>query len=117
MNSEPAPRIFLGGLPQGDTSVIALIAEDEFASAQQAIPEWRIYATYEEWLDSREGYQMGLTFAGVDVRMTPIALGEFLMWCRDTKTTSSARALETFAGLGCDLSPKHSDSHPVAIAL
>jgi hypothetical protein len=106
MISEPALNIFVDGLSKADISVIALVAEDEFTSARYVIPEWREYSCYEEWLDSREGFQMGLTMAGVEVRMVPVALSSFLGWCRDTKTQSCAGALETFAGLSCDLRPK-----------
>jgi hypothetical protein len=115
MNNEPALRTFGDGLSKGDIFVIALVAEDEFASAREAICEWRIYSTYEDWLDSRRGYQMGLAFAGVEVRMVPIALSPFLAWCRDSQTPSSADALETFAGLTCALSPK--PDRPLAVAI
>lgn len=108
MNSDRAPRIFASGLSKGGTSVIALIAEDEFALAQEAIAEWRLYSSYEDWLDSREGYQMGLAFAGVEVKMAPVALSAFLAWCRERETPSSARALELFAELTCNLFPDRS---------
>jgi hypothetical protein len=115
VNSEPALRIFGDGLSKADISVIALVAEDEFASAQAMIPEWRGYPSYEEWRDSREGYQIGLSMAGVEVRMVPITLATFLAWCRETKTPLSAGALETFAGLSCDLRPKQ--DHPLGAAI
>jgi hypothetical protein len=114
VNSEPALRIFGDGLSKADISVIALVAEDEFASAQAMIPEWRGYPSYEEWRDSREGYQMGLSMAGVEVRMVPVKLTRFLAWCRDTKTPSTADAMETFAGLSCDLEPKRDPLHTAA---
>jgi hypothetical protein len=104
--SEPALNIFFDGSSQADISVIALVAEEEFALAREAIPEWTDYASYEEWLDSREGFQMGLTMAGVEVKMVPVMLSAFLVWCRYTQTHSSAVALETFAGLSCNLKPK-----------
>ena len=91
------------------------MAEDEFALARVAIPEWSEYSSYEEWRDSREGFQMGLTMAGVEVRMVPIALSTFLVWCRDTKTQSSAAALETFAGQAFDLRPKQDPPRRMAI--
>ncbi len=106
MKSEPPLSIFVDGLSNADISVIALVAEDEFTLARAAIPEWREYSCYEEWLESREGFQMGLTMAGVEVRMVPVVLSTFLGWCRETKTQSSAGALETFARLSCDLRPK-----------
>jgi hypothetical protein len=115
MNGDRAPRIFVSSLSKGDTSVIALVAEEEFALAQEAIPEWRFYSSYEDWLDSREGYQMGLTFAGVNVRMAPIALSAFLLWCRERETPSSAAALQLFAELSCNHFLQRERSLPAAI--
>jgi hypothetical protein len=115
VNSEPALSIFVDGLSEADVSVIALVSEGEFASARKAIPEWSEYPNYEEWRDSREGFQIGLAMAGVEVRMVPVALPMFLEWCRDTKTPASAGALETFAGLSCDLYPKQDTLLPAAI--
>jgi hypothetical protein len=106
MSSEPALNIFIDGQSMVDISVIALVVEDEFELAQAVISEWSEYSTFEEWRASREGYQMGLAMAGVEVRMIPIALTAFLTWCRNSKTLSSACALETFAARSCDLWPK-----------
>jgi hypothetical protein len=115
MISESPIGIFVDALSKADISVIALVAEDEFALARVTIPEWSEFSSYEEWLDSREGFQMGLTMAGVDVRMVPIVLSAFLVWCRHTQTQSSAGALETFAGLSCNLTPKQGPAPRMAI--
>lgn len=90
-------RIFADWRSQAETAVIGLIAEGEFAWAQIVAPDLNVYFDYEDWRDSREGFQMGLAMAGVDVKMVPVALAPFLAWCRLTETSPDERALDAFA--------------------
>jgi hypothetical protein len=102
-SNEPVVSVFFDGQSKTDVAVIALVSEDEFTWAQIVIPEWHDYSGYQEWRESREGLETGLTMAGVNVKVVPVVLTSFLGWCRDTKTSPSARALETFAGRSYDL--------------
>jgi len=94
---DPGIRIFADRQSQAETAIIALIAKDEFAWARILIPDLNAYSDYEDWRESREGFQMGLAMAGVDVKMAPIALTPFLIWSRLTGTPPSERALDAFA--------------------
>ena len=82
---------------KAETAVIALLAKDEFAWAQIVVPDLNAYFDYGEWRESREGFQMGLAMAGVDVKMVPVALTPFLAWHRLTGTPPNERALDAFA--------------------
>jgi hypothetical protein len=109
-SNEPAVRIFFDGRSRTEVAVIALVSEAEFTWAQIVISEWNDYSSYQEWRESREGFEIGLILAGVDVKMAPVVLTSFLGWCRDTNTSPGARALETFAGRSYDLRPSRDGS-------
>jgi hypothetical protein len=94
---DPGILIFVDRQSKAETAVIALVAKDEFAWGQIVVPDLNAYSDYGEWRESREGFQMGLAMAGVDVRMVPIALTPFLAWCRLTGTAPDERALDAFA--------------------
>ena len=53
---------------------------------------------------------MGLAMAGVDVRTPTVVLASFLDWCRDTKTSPGAEALEAYAARSYDLWPVRDNS-------
>src|SRR5579863_4935723 len=93
-DGEAAPRIFVDRHSKTAVAVIGLVAEDEFLRARSVIPEWSDYSGYEEWRESREGFQMALAMAGVDVKMATVGLAQFLDWCRDSRTPPGAQALE-----------------------
>jgi hypothetical protein len=96
-DAEAGIRIFVDRQTKAETAVIALIAEAEFARAQIAAPDLAIYSDYADWRESREGFQIGLAMAGVEVKMVPVALKPFLAWCRLTGIAPDARALDAFA--------------------
>jgi hypothetical protein len=94
---EAGIRIFVDRQSKAETAVIALIAEQEFARAQAVVPDLNLYSDFADWRDSREGFQMGLAMAGVDVKMVPVALKPFLAWRRLTGIAANERALDAFA--------------------
>jgi hypothetical protein len=79
--------------------VMAELDDREFARAQVIVPDLNAYRDHDDWLDYREGLQIGQAMAGIDVRMTPIALSPFLVWCRLTQRKPSERALDAFAAI------------------
>jgi hypothetical protein len=101
-------RVFADLETRSETAVIALIATDEFAWAQDTVPDLGVYSDYDEWRESREGFEAGLTMAGVDVKMVAVAVAPFLTWCRKTGNAPDERALDTFAAttLSCSGLPK-----------
>jgi hypothetical protein len=81
------------------TVVIGLVSESEFPGARAAMPELNDCADYQEWLDFREGLQMSLAMAGVDVRMATVSLSSFLAWCRAAGQPPTEQSLDAFAAL------------------
>ena len=79
------------------TAVMAALSEHEFGWAQLAIQDISALYDYADWLDYREGFQIGLAMAGVQVEIIPVALTPFLAWCRLTQTEPSERSLDAFA--------------------
>jgi hypothetical protein len=95
-----APRqIFPDVDSNGGIAAMAMISEEEFAWAQIVIPDLTSYFDFQDWLDRREGFQIGLSMAGVDVRTVSIVLSPFLAWCRLTETAPSERSLDAFASM------------------
>jgi hypothetical protein len=80
-------------------AVMAMISEEDFRGARLVIPDLAAQGDYQDWLDSREGFQMGLAMAGVDVKMMFVTVSQFLTWCRHSQTTPSESALDAFASL------------------
>ena len=78
-------------------AVMAEISEEEFAWAQIVVPDLIRYPDYQDWLDHREGFLIGLSMAGVEVNAVPVALVPFLFWCRLAQAKPSQRTLDDFA--------------------
>jgi hypothetical protein len=98
---QSAPRIstFIDPQTRAHFAVLAITSEEEFAWAQVAIPDLSLHDSYQDWLDSREGFQIGLSAAGVEVKMVRVELTPFLAWCRLTRTQPSERVLDAFAAM------------------
>jgi hypothetical protein len=84
---------------QVKTVAIGLLAESEFEQAQASISDLADYRDYWDWLDSREGLQIGLAMAGVDTATVCVSLSSFLEWRGLTGASSNERALDAFADL------------------
>jgi hypothetical protein len=95
---------FVDPQSKAEVAIIALISEEEFAAAQATIPDLLGYLAYEDWLDRREGFQIGLSMAGITVTTVQIALSPFVAWCRLMETRPTERALDAFAALTSFLS-------------
>jgi hypothetical protein len=95
--TEPEIAVFLDRRSKAETAIIALVGEAEFAQAQTLIPDLEAYFDYEDWRDSRDGFQMGLAMAGVVVKMVTVRLTPFLAWRRLTGAPLSEQGLDAFA--------------------
>ncbi len=84
---------------QVKTVAIGLLAENEFEQARASVSDLADYRSYDDWLDSREGLQIGLAMAGVDAATACVSLSSFLEWRGLTAASSDERALDTFAAL------------------
>ncbi|MGD0639386.1 MAG: hypothetical protein ABSC22_01445 [Roseiarcus sp.] len=80
-------------------TAIGIVADREFEPARAAIPELAGYFDYDDWLDGREGLQIGLAMAGGDATIVPVSLTSFLEWGRLTGAPLGERALDAFAAL------------------
>ena len=96
---EPHPPAVIDCTRRSETAVIGLVAQTEFEHARSAIADLARCADYDDWLDAREGLQMGLAMAGVDARIVKVALSSFLEWSRLSGASADERALDAFAGL------------------
>lgn len=94
-----APRIatVVDPLSHAHLAAIALLSPEDFSAAQGILSDLDAYFDYQDWLDSRDGFQMGIAASGVDAKKVPVALSAFLAWCRLTKTAPSERTLDAFA--------------------
>ena len=95
--SEPRIATVVDPLSHAHLTAIALLSPEDFSAAQGVVSELDAYLDYQDWLDSRDGFHMGVAAAGVDAKKIPVALATFLAWCRLTKTAPSERALDDFA--------------------
>lgn len=95
----PSIDTFIDHKSKVETAVIGLLAKEEFVSAQDVVMGLRVYGDYQEWCESCEGFQIGLTMAGVEVKLAPVTLTPFLAWCRITQTPLTERALNAFASI------------------
>ena len=54
------------GRPPRDCAAIGLVESPQFGGAQAAIADLADCRDYDDWLDRREGLQIGLAMTGVD---------------------------------------------------
>jgi hypothetical protein len=80
--------------------VTGLLTAEDFAAARLDQGE---AATYEDWIDLREGAQMALSLAGVEAASVYVAARPFRRWCRLTRRQPTERALDRFADLAARL--------------
>jgi len=85
--------------PRDGPAVIGLVDGDEFDHAQAAIPGLAGYFDYDDWLDRREGLQIGLDMVGVQTTIVRIDLTSFLEWKRLTGAGADESALDAFAAV------------------
>lgn len=84
-------------------SAIGLVAEREFARARAHIADLAGYIDYADWLDAREGLQIGLSMAGIDAAIVRVDLSSFLEWRDLTGASSDERALDAFAAVALNM--------------
>jgi hypothetical protein len=76
---------------------IPLLAREEFACAKALMRDFEKYTTYDDWLDSQEGIQVGYLMAGVDARMANVSIASFRKWCAHFDLSPSEHTLFSFA--------------------
>jgi hypothetical protein len=77
---------------------MAMISASEFELARDFIAEFSKYRDYDDWLDYQNGRFMGRSLAGLDVKLIPVSLEDFMIWCLANQVSPSERALDEFSG-------------------
>jgi hypothetical protein len=96
---EPKQKLFLP-VDTGSTSesaTIGLIGPDEFDMGRSVVAGLEAYPTFSDWLDCREGLQIGLSLAGVEATLIRVRLAGFMLWCDLTACSPSLCSLDAFA--------------------
>ncbi len=89
----------LEGKARVKTRAIGLVDAGEFERARSDIADLACYVDYDDWLDAREGMQIGLAMAGVDAATVHVDLASFREWTALTGRPCDERALDAFAGV------------------
>ena len=82
-----------------DCAVIGLVEFPQFSQAQAAIAGLSDCSDYDDWLDRREGLQIGLAMTGVNAAIVRVDLASFLEWRSLTGAAFGECALDAFAAL------------------
>ena len=77
--------------------LVGVVSAADFKRAQTCIPGLSGYGDYDDWLDSRYGYFMGLSLGGAEGSLETVALDDFLSWCRARKMRPSEASLDAYA--------------------
>jgi hypothetical protein len=102
--------------PQAMNNAIGLVLARDFERAQAEVVDLADYINYDDWLDSREGLQIGNSMAGVDAAIVCVSLSSFLEWRGLTGASSDQRALDAFAALSLAMRTSHSPKVLAAVS-
>jgi hypothetical protein len=83
--------------PTSEGVTIGLIGPEEFDEARSVVAGLEAYPSFSDWLDCREGLQIGLSLAGVEAALIRVRLAGFALWCDLTGRSPSLRSLDAFA--------------------
>jgi len=87
-NDNNHPFIFLG-----------VLSATDFGVARSVMADLQSYADYNDWLDAREAFHIGLAMEGESVRVVPIEFERFAAWCRAARIRPTVTAFDTYAGI------------------
>ncbi len=96
---DPVTGALVGANVREPPVAVGMLSPQAFAVAAATIPALSAYSDYADWLDAREGLQMGLALGGVDADLTPVSLTALLAWARLTGTEPDEAALDRLAAL------------------
>lgn len=99
MNTSELKPPGLASPPPGDCAVIGLVESPQFGAAQAAMAGLSDCRDYEDWLDRREGLQIGLAMTGVEAAIVRVDLASFLEWASLAGAPLGECALDAFAAL------------------
>jgi len=87
---------------------LAMIAESEFASFKLRVSELRAWPSYDDFVMERDGYFLGLSWAGENVVQVDVPFRLFGRWIELTGAPSCLKSLDDFA-MRRSLRSKHRD--------
>ena len=95
----PAVKLFPGvdAASTRESMTIGLIGPDEFELGRNVIAGLEAYPSFLDWLDCREGRQIGLSLSGVEATLMRVRLAGLLAWCDLTGRSPSLQSLDAFA--------------------
>jgi hypothetical protein len=77
--------------------LVGVVSAADFERARARISGLSNYSGYDDWLDSRYGYFMGLSLGGTEGSLETVPLDDFLSWCGARKMRPSEAALDAYA--------------------
>jgi hypothetical protein len=80
-----------------DTQVIATILESEFPDFSWYLAELQAWSSYDDFMMERDGYFLGLSWAGENIVQVEISLHSFMRWVDLTGSPCSLQSLDDFA--------------------
>ena len=92
--------------PTSESVTFGLIGPEEFDEARSVVAGLEAYPSFSDWLDCREGLQIGLSLAGVEAALIRVRLAGFALWCDLTGRSPSLRSLDAFAAFVETLRPR-----------
>jgi hypothetical protein len=95
--SQPSCGPSVVALDRCSLAFVGLFDELGFEAARSMIGELRVYSDYSDWLDVRQGAEIGLAMAGIRARMVPVDFDQFISWCEAVKLRPSEAALDAYA--------------------
>jgi len=91
-----APLFPLGENP--DSSVyVGILNETGFETARSVMADLQSFFDYNDWLDAREAFHIGLAMEGISVRVVPIEFDGFAAWCHTEGVRPTESALDAYA--------------------
>lgn len=80
-----------------DMHFLATISEPEFHEFALRLPELQAWPSYDDFVMERDGYFMGLSWAGENVVQVEVPLRLFVRWVDLTGSPCSLQSLDDFA--------------------
>jgi hypothetical protein len=80
-----------------DAHVIATILESEFADFSWYLAELQAWSSYDDFVMERDGYFLGLSWAGENIAQVDVPLASFMRWVDLTGSPCNLKSLDDFA--------------------
>jgi hypothetical protein len=77
--------------------LVGVVSDTDFERAKAVVSGLSNYRDYDDWLDSRYGYFMGLSLGGAEGSLETVPLDDFLNWCGARKMRPGEAALDAYA--------------------